>query len=99
METEKQKELRHASTLRKLAQEEQAEANAMKKGGTVMAKMNPFKGKESKAEEKAEKAKFGSGAAYKKAEKKFEGERYAKGGAIDGIAKKGRTKATMIKMK
>lgn len=49
--------------------------------------VNPFKGKESKKEEKTEKAKFGSGAAYKKAEKKFEGEKakpamFKKGGKV-----------------
>jgi len=54
-----------------------------------------FKGKETKAEEKAEKSKFGSGAAYKKAEKKFEGEKFAKGG---GIESRGKTKGKIIKM-
>lgn len=37
-----------------------------------------FKGKETKKEEKAEKAKFGSGTAYKKAEAKFEKEKPTK---------------------
>lgn len=58
------------------------------KGGETMATKNMkalFAGKESKAEEMAEKKKFGSGAAYKKAEAKFEGEKMAKGGVATSL--------------
>lgn len=46
----------------------------------MATKPNPFKGKETAKEEKAEKAKFGSGAAYRRAEAKYEGEKPAKKG-------------------
>jgi len=49
--------------------------------------VNPFAGKESKKEEKAEKKAFPSKAAYKKAEAKFEKEKpmpFKKGGAVKG---------------
>ena len=67
----------------------------LKKGGNV------FAGKESKAEEAKEKKMFGSGAAYKKAEAKYEGEmkkggcvkKYARGG---GIEIRGKTKGKMV---
>jgi hypothetical protein len=53
------------------------------KGTKMKSKMgNLFKGKETKTEESKEKKAVGSGAAYKKAEKKFEGEKFAKGGAV-----------------
>lgn len=109
------------------------------KGGETMATKNMkalFAGKETKAEEKAEKKAFPTKAGYKKAEAKFEGEKYAKGGTtslakhaampaskahaglksggsvgatkmgsvktkpgnIDGVAAKGKTKGSMIKM-
>ena len=48
----------------------------LKKGGNV------FSGKETKAEEAKEKKMFGSAAAYKKAEAKYEGEKMKKGGKI-----------------
>lgn len=79
-------------------------------GGTVKKPMKAiFAGKESKAEEAAErKAVGGSKSKYAAMEKKFEGEamkkggaikKYAKGGSIDGIASKGKTKGTVVKMK
>ena len=52
--------------------------------------MNPFKGKESKAEESKEKAKFKTKAAYKQAEKKFEGEKMACGGKVKKMAAGGK---------
>lgn len=55
-----------------------------------------FAGKETKAEEVKERKAAGSKAAYKKAEKKFEGEKYARGG---GVEVKGKTKGKMIVMK
>ena len=78
-----------------------------KKGGDTMSTKSMkalFAGKESKSEEKAEKQAFPTKAGYKKAEAKFEGEKMAKGGSVfrktaDGIAKKGKTKATQIAMK
>lgn len=102
---DKAQEERHARTLRQLAKEEQAEADKMARGGAVMKKPNPFIGKESAKEEKAEK-KF-SPAMYRKGEKS-EGEamkcggkvkKMAKGGyvrAADGIASKGKTKGRII---
>ena len=83
------------------------------KGGETMATKNMkalFAGKESKAEEKAEKKMFPTKAGYKKAEAKFEGEKMAKGGMTsmgavktaapsrDGVAVKGKTKGKMITM-
>ena len=66
-----------------------------KKGGDTMAKFNPFIGKETKGEEgKEKKAVKGKGkGAYAIAEKKFEGEKFAKGG---GIEVRGKTKGRMI---
>lgn len=61
----------------------------LKKGGNV------FAGKETKAEEAKEKKMFGKGAAYKKAEAKYEGEKYARGG---GVEVRGKTKGKMVKM-
>jgi hypothetical protein len=63
-----------------------------------------FAGKETKAEEAKERKAAGSKAAYKKAEMKFEGEKYKKGGSVfrraaDGIAQKGKTKGQQIAMK
>lgn len=98
-----------------------------KEGGEAMATKSMkalFAGKESKAEEKAEKKMFPTKAGYKKAEAKFEGEKMAKGGSTslakhasmpaskahaglkaggftrsaDGIASKGKTKATQVTM-
>ena len=70
--------------------------NFFAKGGTAAAK-KAFAGKESKAEEAKEKvAAKKAGMSYKAAERKFEGEKYAKGG---GIESKGKTKGTVIKMK
>ena len=84
-----------------------------KEGGDTMATKNMkalFAGKETKAEEKAEKKAFPTKAGYKKAEMKYEGEKMAKGGktkcmatggfvrAADGIATNGKTKAKQIKM-
>lgn len=110
-----------------------------KEGGNTMATKSMkalFAGKETKAEEKAEKKAFPTKAGYQKAEAKFEGEKYAKGGVtslakhasmpaskahaglkaggsigttkmgsvktkpgnIDGIAVKGKTKGSMVKM-
>lgn len=57
-----------------------------------------FGGKESKAEEAAEKKKFPGKKAYAKAEKKFEGEKspkFAKGG---GVEVRGKTKGKIVKM-
>ena len=55
-----------------------------------------FAGKETKAEEAKEKvAAKKAGMSYKAAERKFEGEKYAKGG---GIESKGKTKGKMVKM-
>ena len=67
-------------------------------GGAVKKSMKAiFGGKESKAEEAAErKAVGGNKAKYAAMEKKYEGEGYAKGG---GIESKGKTKGTVIKMK
>ena len=61
----------------------------LKKGGMT------FAGKESKAEEAKEKKMFGSGAAYKKAEAKYEGERMKKGGKIKKYEDGGLTFADM----
>jgi hypothetical protein len=75
--------------------------NFFKEGGDIMAK-NPFAGKETKKEERAEKAKFGSGAAYKKAEAKFEGEKMACGGKVKkyarggGVESKGKTRGKFV---
>lgn len=87
------------------------------KGGDIMATKGMkglkaiFAGKESKAEEKAEKkAVGGSKAAYKKAEMKYEGEaamkkgggvkKMASGGSAsaraDGIAQRGKTKGKLL---
>lgn len=75
------------------------------KGGDTMATKGKmaalFGGKESKAEESKEKKAFPTKAGYKKAEAKFEGEKFASGGFVrsaDGIAKKGKTKAKQIAM-
>lgn len=80
-----------------------------------------FAGKESRAEERAERKAFPSKAAYKRAEAKYEGETMKKGGSVkkmasggiatakmgsvktaapsrDGVASKGKTKGTMVKM-
>ena len=57
------------------------------KGGDMKKDMKAlFAGKETKAEEKAEKKAFPTKAGYKKAEAKFEGEKYAKGG-LTALAK------------
>lgn len=65
-------------------------------GGAVKKSMKAiFGGKESKAEEAAErKAVGGSKAKYAAMEKKYEGE-YARGG---GVERKGKTQGTMVKM-
>ena len=79
-----------------------------KEGGEMKAKSMKaiFGGKETKAEEKAErKAVKGNMAAYKRAEKKYEGEAMRKGGlaaghkTADGLAKKGKTKGIEVKMR
>jgi len=55
-----------------------------------------FAGKESPAEERKEKvAAKKAGMTYKAAERKFEGEKYARGG---GVERKGKTKGKMVKM-
>ena len=55
-----------------------------------------FAGKETPAEERKEKtAAKKAGMSYKAAERKFEGEKYARGG---GIESKGKTKGKMVKM-
>lgn len=67
-------------------------------GGSVKesAMKKIFAGKESKAEEAKEKvAAKKAGMSYKAAERKFEGEKYAKGG---GIESKGKTKGKVVKM-
>lgn len=76
----------------------------MKAKPTAAMMKKAFAGKETKAEEAKERKLAGSKAAYKKAEMKYEGEKYAKGGkvfrsAADGVAKKGKTKGTQIAMK
>ena len=59
-----------------------------KEGGDMKKDMKAlFAGKESKSEEKAEKKAFPTKAGYKKAEAKFEGEKYAKGGMPAALAK------------
>ena len=68
-------------------------------GGTVKesAMKKVFAGKESPAEERKEKtAAKKAGMSYKAAERKYEGERYARGG---GIESKGKTKGKMVTMK
>ena len=68
-------------------------------GGPVKESMMKkiFAGKESPAEERKEKtAAKKAGMTYKAAERKFEGEKYARGG---GIERKGKTQGTMVKMK
>ena len=78
----------------KVAKEYSQASKGMKfKRGGDMKKI--FAGKETKAEEAKERKAAGSKAAYKKMEKKFEGEKYARGG---GVEKKGKTKGTMVKM-
>lgn len=70
-----------------------AEGGAVKE--STMKKI--FAGKESKAEEAKEKvAAKKAGMSYKAAERKFEGEKYAKGG---GVERKGKAPAKMVKMK
>ena len=67
-------------------------------GGTVKNAMmkKVFAGKETPAEERKEKtAAKKAGMSYKAAERKFEGEKYARGG---GIESKGKTKGKMVKM-
>ena len=67
-------------------------------GGTVKnaAMKKVFAGKETPAEERKEKAAAKkAGMSYKAAERKFEGERYARGG---GIESKGKTKGKQIRM-
>lgn len=64
------------------------------KGGN-MATKKVFAGKETKAEEAKERKMAPTKTAYKKAEMKFEGEKFARGG---GIEKKGKTKGTFVKM-
>jgi len=72
-----------------------AKGGAMK--GSTMKKI--FAGKETPAEERNEKvAAKKAGMTYKKAEKKFEGKAYAKGGSVDGCATKGKTKGKIVKM-
>lgn len=76
-----------------------SKGQTFKEGGNTMATKSMkalFAGKESKAEEAAEKKRFPSKAAYKKAEAKYEGEKYARGG---GIEVRGKTKGKMITMK
>lgn len=69
--------------------------NIFAKGGSTEMK-KVFAGKESKAEEAKEKvAAKKAGMSYKAAERKFEGEGYARGG---GVESKGKTKGTMVKM-
>ena len=68
-------------------------------GGTVknatMKKV--FAGKETPAEERKEKAAAKkAGMSYKAAERKFEGEKYARGG---GIESRGKTRGKMVTMK
>ena len=110
-ESMKAKELRHASTLRKLAKEEAAEAKEYKRGG-VARKVT----KEMEYDYKTGKKSFGGTTAQRDAHAEKEGRRvakdlaydeakaYKKGGAVfrrvaDGIAKKGKTKAEQIVMK
>lgn len=61
---------------------EQGKSELFSKGGGTMAKNMKalFAGKESKKEEAAERKAFPSKSAYKKAEAKYEGEKYASGG-------------------
>jgi len=75
------------------------------KGGDIMATKGLkaiFAGKETKAEEKAEKkAVGGSKATYKKAEMKYAGEAAMKKGGLtstraDGVAQKGKTKGQVL---
>ena len=67
------------------------------KGGAMATKSMKalFAGKETKKEEAAERKAFPSKAAYKKAEAKYEGEKYAKGGITS--AKMGKVTAGGIK--
>lgn len=79
------------------------------KGGAMATKPMKaiFAGKETKAEERAErKATGGSKTAYKRAEKMYEGETMKAGGAVrgksasaraDGIAQRGKTKGMLLK--
>lgn len=70
-----------------------AEGGEMK--GSTMKKI--FAGKETPAEESKEKAAAKkAGMSYKAAERKFEGEKYARGG---GIEVRGKTKGKMVTMK
>lgn len=66
-------------------------------GDMKNAKMKAiFAGKETPAEERKEKtAAKKAGMSYKAAERKFEGEKYARGG---GVESKGKTKGKMVKM-
>jgi hypothetical protein len=69
-----------------------AEGGSMK--NAMMKKV--FAGKETPAEERKEKtAAKKAGMTYKAAERKFEGEKYARGG---GIESKGKTKGKIVKM-
>lgn len=66
-------------------------------GDMKVAKMKAiFAGKETPAEERKEKAAAKkAGMSYKAAERKFEGEKYARGG---GVESKGKTKGKVVKM-
>ena len=97
----------------KVAKEYSSESKGMKfqKGGDMAKSMKAiFAGKETKAEERAErKATGGSKTAYKRAEKMYEGEtmkkggmtkKYARGGSAsaraDGVAQRGKTKGKLL---
>jgi len=67
----------------------------MKAKPTAAMMKKAFAGKETKAEEAKERKLAGSKAAYKKAEMKYEGEKYTRGG---GIESKGKTNGKMVKM-
>lgn len=78
----------------KVAKEYSKESKGMKfKQGGDMKKI--FSGKETKAEEAKERKAAGSKAKYKKMEKMYEGEKYARGG---GVESRGKTKGKMVKM-
>lgn len=100
VESDKAKEIRHAVTLERLAKEERAEANAMKKGGITMATKgkNPFAAFEKSGKDK-ESAKYGKEGSAKEEAFDKKQMKFAKGGSIDGIAQRGKTKGTQIAMK
>ena len=94
VESDKQQELRHAKTLAKISKEELAEANKMKKGGVAMAKFE-------KSGKDVESGKYGKEGSKKEEAFDRKQMKFASGGYVrsaDGVAQRGKTKGTNVKM-